>query len=41
MGSAADPASTVASASFAPIFAVVAAVQLIPAYFYFRNLSRR
>jgi hypothetical protein len=41
MGATADPSSTVASASFAPIFAVVAAVTLIPLFFYFRNLARR
>ncbi len=41
MGSAADPSSTVASASFAPVFAAVAAVILVPLFFYFRMLSRR
>jgi hypothetical protein len=40
MGSAADPASTVASASVTPIFAAVAAVGLIPLFFYFRHLNR-
>lgn len=39
MGSAADPASTVASAVFTPIFAAVAAVTLIPLFFYFKNLA--
>lgn len=41
MGSAADPSSTVASASFTPIFGVVAAVTLIPLFFYFRKMNRR
>jgi hypothetical protein len=40
MGSAADPASAVASAAFAPIFAIVAGIGLIPLYMYFRNLNR-
>ena len=39
MGSAADPASTVASATFTPIFAVIAAIGLVPVFFYFRNVS--
>jgi hypothetical protein len=39
MGSAADPASTVASASMTPVFAVLALVGLIPVYFYFRHLN--
>jgi hypothetical protein len=37
MGSAADPSSTVASAYFTPIFGVVAALMLIPLFFYFNN----
>lgn len=41
MGSAADPSSTVASASFTPIFGAVAAVTLIPLFFYFRKMNRR
>jgi hypothetical protein len=41
MGHAADPSSTVASAVMTPIFATFALVQLIPLYFYFRNLNRR
>jgi hypothetical protein len=40
MGGTADPSSTVASASAAPVFAVVAAIGLIPLFFYFRNLNR-
>jgi hypothetical protein len=36
MGGAADPSSTVASASFAPIVAAIAATGLIPLFFYFR-----
>ena len=40
MGSAADPASTVASAGAAPIFGAVAAIGLVPLIFYFRSLSR-
>jgi len=39
MGSAADPASTVASAAMTPVFAVLALVGLIPVYFYFRHLN--
>jgi hypothetical protein len=39
-GHAADPSSTVVAAVLTPIFAVVAAVQLVPLYFYFRALSR-
>lgn len=40
MGSVADPASTVVSFAFMPIFLVVAAVTLIPLYFYFRGMNR-
>jgi hypothetical protein len=40
MGSAADPSSTVASASLTPIFTLVAAIGLVPLFFYFRNLHR-
>lgn len=40
MGSAADPSSTVASATFTPIFAVVALIGLVPLFFYFRNMNR-
>jgi hypothetical protein len=39
MGSAADPASTVASAAMTPVFGVLALVGLIPLYFYFRHLN--
>lgn len=39
-GHAADPASSVASASIVPVFAVLAVVGLIPLFFYFRNLDR-
>jgi len=41
MGGTADPTSTVASASLAPVFLVVAAIQLVPLFFYFRNLRPR
>ena len=41
MGSAADPASTVASASMTPVFAAVAAIGLVPLFFYMRSLSDR
>ena len=41
VGGSADPSSTVASASATPIFAVVAALMLIPLFFYFTNLARR
>jgi hypothetical protein len=37
MGSAADPSSTVASASFTAIFSVVSAVTMIPLFYYFKN----
>lgn len=40
MGSTADPASTVASASAAPIFGAVAVIGLVPLIFYFRSLKR-
>ena len=40
MGSTADPASTVASASAAPIFGAVAAIGLVPLIFYFRSLKK-
>jgi hypothetical protein len=40
MGGAADPSSTVASASFAPVFAAIAAIGLIPLFFYFRGMDR-
>lgn len=39
MGSAADPASTVASAAMTPVFVVLALVGLIPLYVYFRHLN--
>ena len=39
MGSAADPASTVASAAMTPVFGVLALVGLIPLYVYFRHLN--
>ncbi|HXN01265.1 MAG TPA: hypothetical protein VN973_05170 [Candidatus Dormibacteraeota bacterium] len=39
MGSAADPASNVASASMTPVFAVLALIGLIPLYFYFHHLD--
>jgi hypothetical protein len=41
MGSAADPSSQVVSAGFTPIFGVVAAVQLVATFFYFRHLNQR
>jgi hypothetical protein len=34
------PSSTVGSASFAPIFAAIAAIGLIPLFFYFRGMDR-
>ena len=40
LGHAADPASTVASATAVPLFATLAVVGLIPLFFYFRNLDR-
>jgi hypothetical protein len=39
MGHAADPASSVASASAVPMFAVIFVIGLIPLAFYFRNLD--
>ena len=39
-GHAADPASSVASAAMVPVFAVPAAICLVPLFFYFRNLRR-
>lgn len=39
MGSTADPASNVASASAAPIFGVVAVIGLVPLIVYFRSLK--
>jgi hypothetical protein len=39
MGSAADPASTMASAVMTPVFGVLALVGLIPLYLYFRHLD--
>lgn len=38
-GHNADPASSVASATYTPIFAAVAIVGLIPLYFYYRHLE--
>jgi hypothetical protein len=38
-GHNADPASSIASVAFTPIFAVLAVVGLIPLYFYYRNLD--
>jgi hypothetical protein len=39
MGHAADPASTVAFAAAVPMFAVIAAIGLVPLILYFRNLG--
>lgn len=39
MGSAADPASTVASSAAVPMFAVIFVIGLVPLAFYFRNLK--
>jgi hypothetical protein len=39
LGSAADPASTVASAAMTPVFTVLALVGLIPLYVYLRDLN--
>jgi hypothetical protein len=39
MGSAADPASTVASATMTPVFGLLALVGLVPLYFYFHHLD--
>jgi len=41
MGSAADPASTVASAAVTPVFLAVAVIGLVPLFFYMRNLDER
>ena len=41
MGSAADPASTVASAAMTPVFLALAAIGLLPLFFYMRNLRDR
>ncbi len=38
MGSAADPSSTVASASMTPVFAALAVIGLVPLFFYMRSL---
>ena len=38
MGSAADPASSVASAAMTPVFLALALIGLVPLFFYFRNL---
>jgi len=38
MGGTADPASTVASVAFAPVFAAIAAIGLVPLFFYFKHL---
>jgi hypothetical protein len=38
-GHNADPASSIASVVFTPIFAVLAVVGIIPLYFYYRNLD--
>jgi hypothetical protein len=38
MGSAADPSSTVVSSALTPIFFALAAITLIPLYFYFRGM---
>jgi len=40
-GHAADPASSAASAAVVPVFAVLAAIGLVPLFFYFWNLGRR
>lgn len=40
-GHAADPSSTLASATLVPAFAVVAVIGLIPVFFYFRGIERR
>jgi hypothetical protein len=41
MGSAADPASTVASAAISPVFLAIAVIGLVPLFFYMRNLDER
>jgi hypothetical protein len=40
MGSAADPSSTVASASVTPIFAALAVIGLVPLYFFYLRRSK-
>jgi hypothetical protein len=40
MGGTADPASTVASVAFTPVFAAIAVIGLIPLFFYFRHMNR-
>jgi hypothetical protein len=40
MGSAADPASTVASATVTPIFAALAVIGLVPLYFFYVRRSK-
>lgn len=40
-GHSADPASAVASAAAVPLFAALAAIGLVPLFFYYRNLDRR
>ena len=40
-GHVADPASPVASAAAAPLFAALAVIGLVPLYFYYRHLGRR
>ncbi len=37
MGSAADPASTIASAAMTPVFAGLAAIGLVPLYFFYKR----
>jgi hypothetical protein len=41
MGGAADPTSTVASASIAPMFAALAVIGMVPLFFYMRALRDR
>lgn len=41
MGGAADPTSTVASASISPMFAALAVIGLVPVFFYMRALRNR
>jgi hypothetical protein len=40
MGSAADPSSSVASATMAPVFAVLAVVQAVALFFFLRSIPR-
>lgn len=40
MGSAADPSSTVVSFTVTPVFFALAAITLVPLYFYFRGMHR-